>query len=85
VNLHHLIIQPVNSQHVGEPTVTQRAIGTLVLRESKQKTSKGVRTYRKYWIYLPNGLAEDKLFPFKAGERLLISIIDTKILTLERA
>ncbi|HKM51585.1 MAG TPA: hypothetical protein VJZ75_10455 [Candidatus Bathyarchaeia archaeon] len=65
--------------------MTQRAIGTLVRRVSRQKTRKGVKTYQKYWIYLPNGLAEDKLFPFKAGERLLISIIDTKILTLERA
>ena len=69
----------------GVPTVTQRAIGTLVCRVSKQKTGRGVRKYRKSWVYLPSDLVEDDEFPFEPGEKLLISIVDGKKLMLERA
>jgi len=70
---------------IGAPTVTQRAIGTLVCRVSKQKTGKGLRKYRKNWVYLPSDLVEDNEFPFKPGDKLLISIADGKKLILERA
>lgn len=45
----------------------------------------GQRTYGKYWIYVPTDLAEDKAFPFKAGDKLLITITDGKRVYLEGA
>jgi hypothetical protein len=65
--------------------VTQRGIGRLVCRVSKQRTDKGVRRYRKNWIYLPTGLVGDENFPFETGNRILISIVDGKRLMLKRA
>lgn len=70
---------------LGVPSVTQRGIGTIVKRESTQKTTKGERTYTKYWIYVPTDVAEDKAFPFKPGEKLLITITDGKKVFLEKA
>ena len=62
----------------------QRAIGSFVRHESKHETSKGIKTYKKYWIYVPGELAEEKNFPFKPEDRLLITVIDGK-LVLEKA
>jgi hypothetical protein len=62
----------------------QRAIGSFVRHESKQETSKGTRTYRKYWVYIPGELAEEKNFPFKPNDRLLIIVSDGKLI-LEKA
>ena len=73
------------SATLGVPAVTQRGIGTLVKRQSSQRTSKGEKTYSKYWIYVPTDVAEDKAFPFKAGDKLLITITDAKRVFLERA
>ena len=75
----------MSQRSIGAPKVTQRAIGTLVCRISKQKTGKGVRRYRKNWVYIPSDLVEDNEFPFEPGDRLLISIIDGEKLMLERA
>lgn len=65
--------------------VTQRGIGTLVKRQSAQRTSKGEKTYSKYWIYVPTDVAEDKAFPFKAGDKLLMTISENKRVFLEKA
>lgn len=70
---------------IGVPSVTQRGIGTFVKRESAQKTGKGQKTYTKYWIYVPTDVAEDKVFPFHAGDKLLITITDGKRVVLEKA
>ena len=70
---------------VGGPRVAQRGIGTFVRRDSKQATTKGEKVYRKYWIYVPTDLAEDKNFPFKPTERLLIAITEGKRLAVEKA
>ena len=67
------------------PTVTQRGMGSIVRRESKQKTAKGTKAYSQYWIYVPADLAEDKAFPFKPGEKLLIAVTPDRRLTVEKA
>jgi hypothetical protein len=48
----------------------QRAIGSFVRHENKRETTKGVRTYRKYWIYVPGELAEEKNFQSDTWDRL---------------
>ena len=65
--------------------LTQRGIGSIVERKSTLKTSKGEKTYSRYWIYVPTDVAEDKAFPFKAGDKLLISITEGRKVVLEKA
>jgi hypothetical protein len=74
--------QPTN---LSVPIVTQRGIGSIVKRKSTLKTAKGEKTYMRYWIYVPADVAEDKSFPFKAGDKLLISITEGKKVFLEKA
>ena len=69
----------------GVPIVTQRGIGSLVKRRSTLKTRTGPKTYSRYWIYLPTDVAEDKAFPFKPGDKLLISITEGRKVFLEKA
>jgi hypothetical protein len=69
---------------LGVQIMPQRAIGSFVRHVSKKDTSKGTRTYHQYWVYVPGELVEDKAFPFKPDDRLLITVTDGK-LTLEKA
>jgi hypothetical protein len=46
--------------------------------ESKSKKT-GVRTYR-HSIFLEKAFVEDSLFPFKAGEKLIINIDNDKLI-----
>lgn len=73
------------SPQLSVPVVTQRGIGRIVKRKSTLNTAKGEKTYIQYWIYVPSDVAEDKAFPFKAGEKLLISITEGKRVFLEKA
>jgi len=54
-------------------------IGVTKMIEGKGKiinrpTKTGKRTYDKYFIYVPTEIARDGLFPFKAGEEVVIKI-----------
>lgn len=73
------------SADVSVPIVTQRGMGSIVKRKSMLKTSKGEKTYIRYWICVPTDVAEDKAFPFKAGDELLITITEGKRVFLEKA
>ena len=50
---------------------------------NKPTTTKGVK-YDKYFIYLSTYVVEDKDFPFKVGNELLVKIEDGK-LVIEKA
>lgn len=41
-------------------------------------TKSGKKTYDKYFIYVPTEVARDGLFPFKAGEEVLVKIDSNK-------
>lgn len=95
LEIHHLDKNPNNNHpsnlqllcsthHHREGRPTSKT-GTLVKRQSSQRTSKGEKIYSKYWIYVPTGVAEDKAFPFKPGQKLLITITESKRVMLELA
>lgn len=37
-------------------------------------TTTGKKTYDKYFVYIPTEVARDGLFPFEAGEEVIIEI-----------
>ena len=47
-------------------------------------TRTGKRTYDKYFIYVPTEIARDGLFPFKAGEEVIIKI-EKRMLIVKKA
>lgn len=62
----------------------QTAMGRLIKRQVSQKSAKGSRSHPQYWVYVPKEIAEDKSFPFRPNDRLLITVVDGRV-TLEKA
>jgi hypothetical protein len=55
-------------------------------RFTNRPTKTGRRVYDKFFVYIPTEIARDGLFPFKAGDEILVKV-DPKLkrLVLERS
>lgn len=52
-------------------------------RVINRPTKTGKNTYDKYFVYIPTEVARDGLFPFKAGDEVVVRI-EKKVLTIRK-
>ncbi|MHA1273431.1 MAG: AMP-binding protein [Promethearchaeota archaeon] len=58
--------------------MNKKGIGKVTIRRS------GKGKYNAWWIYIPSKLAKDSSFPFKNKEKVIIEILDGKLLISKR-